>query len=352
MPGILIEARLQQFLGSTICEQYLCKERMQEAGDKSHPPVYQQAMNQSRTLGYAYAASGAALFSTKAIFIKLAYMEQANAALMLALRMAISLPFFVGVGLYAIYQLRRAGKPLPSNAMFVRASLIGFIGYYISSQLDFAGLIYITAQLERLVLFTYPIFVMFLGWMFFGARITATSILAALITYAGLVVVFMSALPTGGMNTIIGTILVLGCAITFAIYQLLAKNIISAMGSALFTSIALSASGIACIVHYIVVSRGFDFSSSPRFFWLSAGTAVFATVIPSFLVNAGLSRITPQSTSMISTISPLITIALAVWILAEPFTLADAIGSLMVIAGIGLYAWADSRKSSAIEVPA
>ena len=158
------------------------------------------------------------------------------------------------------------------------------------------------------------------------------------------VVVFLSALPTGGTSTIIGTALVLGCALTFAAYQLFAKKIISAMGSMLFTSIALASSGIACIAHYIVVSRSFDFSSSPRFFWLSAGTAIFATVIPSFLVNAGLSRTTPQTTSMIATISPLVTIALAVWILGEPFTLADAIGAAMVIAGVALYAWSDSRK--------
>jgi drug/metabolite transporter (DMT)-like permease len=309
-------------------------------------------MNQHRLVGYFYAASGAALFSTKAIFIKLAYMEQANSALMLALRMAISMPFFIAVGIYAVWKLRREGKPLPSLEMFIRAILVGCVGYYISSQLDFAGLIFISAQLERLVLFTYPIFVMFLGWMFFKARITRFSVLAAAITYAGLVVVFLSALPTGGRNTIIGTVLVLGCAITFAAYQLFAKKIISSMGSMLFTSIALSASGIACIVHYIVVSRSFDFSSSSHFFWLSAGTAIFATVIPSFLVNAGLSRTTPQTTSMIATISPLITIALAVWILGEPFTYADAIGSAMVIAGIGLYAWADTRKAVAPELAA
>ena len=102
-------------------------------------------------------------------------MEQANAALMLALRMAISLPFFLGVGFYAVLKLRRDGKPLPSMAMFTRATLVGFVGYYVSSQLDFAGLIYISAQLERLVLFTYPIFVMILGWMFFKARITKFS---------------------------------------------------------------------------------------------------------------------------------------------------------------------------------
>jgi drug/metabolite transporter (DMT)-like permease len=301
-------------------------------------------MERHRVLkGYLYAGAGAALFSTKAIFIKLAYMEEANAALMLALRMAMALPFFVAVGLYAVYRLRQNGRVLPGWGMTIRALFTGFIGYYISSLLDFEGLVYITAQLERLVLFTYPIFVMFLGWLFFGARLTWLSIVAAAITYAGLVVVFLTDLPTGGMAIVIGTSLVLGCALTFAIYQLLAKNFITAMGSALFTSIALSGSAFACIAHYIVTSWSFDFSSSPRFFWLAAGTAFFATVVPSFLVNAGLSRISPQSTSIIATISPLITISLAVWILGEPFTLADAIGSAMVIAGVGIYALTDVK---------
>jgi drug/metabolite transporter (DMT)-like permease len=301
-------------------------------------------MERHRVLkGYLYAGAGAALFSTKAIFIKLAYMEEANAALMLALRMAMALPFFVAVGLYAVYRLRQNGRALPGWGMTIRALFTGFIGYYVSSLLDFEGLVYITAQLERLVLFTYPIFVMFLGWLFFGARLTWLSIVAATITYAGLVVVFLTDLPTGGMATVIGTTLVLGCALTFAIYQLLAKNFITAMGSALFTSIALSGSAFACIAHYIVTSWSFDFSSSPRFFWLAAGTAFFATVVPSFLVNEGLSRISPQSTSMIATISPLITIALAVWNLGEPFTLADAIGSAMVIAGVGIYALTDVK---------
>lgn len=295
--------------------------------------------------GYVYAGAGAALFSTKAIFIKLAYMEEANAALLLALRMAMSLPFFVAVGIYAVYHLRRNGAALPSWGLTCRALLTGIIGYYISSLLDFEGLVYITAQLERLVLFTYPIFVMFLGCMFFGAKLRGLGVLAAAITYAGLVVVFLTDLPTGGMATVIGTVLVLGCAVTFAIYQLLAKNFITAMGSTLFTSIALSGSAFACIAHYIITSQSFDFSSSPKFFWLAAGTAFFATVVPSFLVNAGLSRISPQSTSMIATISPLITISLAVWILGEPFTLADAIGSIMVIAGVALYAMTDRKPA-------
>ena len=302
-------------------------------------------MNQSRLLGFIFAAAGAALFSTKAIFIKLAYMDQVNPALMLALRNLVALPFFLGVGIYTVYQLRREGKALPSLKLTAQALATGFIGYYVSSLLDFEGLTYITAQLERLVLFTYPIFVMFLGWMFFKARITWMSVLAAAITYAGLCVVFLSALPTGGKDVIIGTVLVLGCAITFALYQLLAKGFITVMGSALFTSIALTGSAVACIVHYVIISQSFDFSSSPRFFWLAAGTAIFATVMPSFLVNAGLARISPQSTSMIATISPLITISLAVWILGEQFTIADAIGAAMVIAGVMLFALTDKKPA-------
>jgi drug/metabolite transporter (DMT)-like permease len=310
-------------------------------------------MEPYRTLkGYIYAATGAALFSTKAIFIKLAYREEVNASLMLALRMMTALPFFLCVGLYVVYQMKRRGEAMPDTPLVFRALLTGFLGYYLSALLDFEGLVYITAQLERLVLFTYPVFVMFLGWLFFGAKLTRWGLVAAAISYAGLLLVFANDLPQGGRDTIIGTVLVLGCAVTFAFYQLLAKKFITALGSLLFTSIALTASGIACITHHIIVSQSFDFSASPRFFAMAAGAGFFATVLPSFLVNAGLSRISPQSTSMISTISPIITISLAVAILGEEFTFIDATGAALVILGIGVYAWTDSRRAKSVEVPA
>jgi drug/metabolite transporter (DMT)-like permease len=291
--------------------------------------------------GYLYAGAGAALFSTKAIFIKLAYREEVNAALMLALRMAFSLPVFVCVGLYAVSRLRAENKPLPERNLWLRAMLVGFVGYYLSSLLDFEGLVYITAQLERLVLFTYPIFVMFLGALFFGQRLRRLGLLAAAITYAGLVVVFLADLPEGGSDVMIGTALVLGCAVTFALYQLLAKSIITAMGSLLFTAVAMSSSAVACLLHYVVVSQSVDFSATPAFLGYAAATALFATVLPSFFVNAGLARISAQSTSMIATVSPVLTIGLAVAILGETFTVADAIGSVMVIAGVTFYALTD-----------
>ena len=173
------------------------------------------------------------------------------------------------------------------------------------------------------------------------------NVVASAITYAGLMLVFLKALPEGGSNVVIGTALVLACALTFALYQLLAKRYIAILGSALFTAIALSSSAIACIIHYIVVSRSFDFYASHRFVGLAAGTAIVATVIPSFLVNAGLSRVSAQATAMIATISPLITIGLAVWILGEPFTWVDAVGSALVIAGISLFAVTERRPERA-----
>jgi drug/metabolite transporter (DMT)-like permease len=294
-------------------------------------------------LGYTFTALGAALFSSKAIFIKLAYLEKPDAALMLAMRMMMSLPFFLAIGLSALYLHRRAGRPNPGWRLVALASLNGFIGYYVAAYLDFAGLIFITAQLERLVLFTYPVFVMLLGWLFFRGRITLHGLIGAAITYAGLALIFSNGVSVNGWNTVLGTLLVLGAALTFALYQLLAKNLISTLGSTLFTAIAMSAAGIASLFHYGLISRGHGPAISWHYVMLVAGCALFATVLPAFLINAGLGRITPQASSMISTISPLFTILLAVIFLGEAFVFADAIGTAMIVSGIGFYAWSDAK---------
>lgn len=301
-----------------------------------------------KTLGYLFAALGAALFSTKAIFIKLAYADQADAALMLAYRMIFAFPFYAAIGVWAWMQRRARGEPPPTARDVGLAAITGLMGYYVASEFDFAGLQYISAQLERLVLFTYPLFVMFIGWAFYGAPLTATGLLAAAITYAGLAVVFALDLPEGGRATVIGTLLVLGAAISFALHQIWARRFMAPLGSALFTSIALAAASVACVLHQAIAGSG-DFSATPRFLWLTLGCAIVATVLPTFLINAGLARITSEAVSMISTVSPVVTIALAVAILDEPFTLADAIGSTMVLAGVGLYAWGDARRSQPTE---
>jgi len=305
---------------------------------------------QARTTGYLFAAAGAALFSTKAIFIKLAYQEQVDAALLLAYRMAFSLPFFVIVGVWAYRAKRASGEPRPGARFAAAAMATGFVGYYLSALFDFSGLQYISAQLERLVLFTYPLFVMFIGVLFMGERLTRHGLAEAAVTYAGLAIVLGLDLPEGGRNTLIGVSLVLAAALCFATYQVLAKRYISLLGPALFTSLSLSAAAVMCIVHQAVISGG-NFAASPRFIWLSAGCAIAATVLPSFLINAGLARISSAAVAMISTLSPVVTIGLAVAILGESFTLADAIGSTLVLAGVGIYTWGDSRSRGSAAKP-
>lgn len=296
----------------------------------------------SKWWGYALAAIGAALFSTKAIFIKLAYRDEVNATLLVAWRMIFSTPIFIAIGLLAWHFQRKQGAALPSTRNIGGAAIIGALGYGLSAYLDFKGLEFISAQLERLVLFTYPLFIMFLGSLFFGQKITRHGILACVVTYLGLAVVVGLDLPSGGMNTAIGTALVLGCAVTFALNQLYAKKLITILGSVFYTTISMLAGGVAAVMIH-AVSDG-DFGASTYFLWMAFGCAIFATVLPIFCINAGLARTSAQTVAMISTISPLVTIILAVVILDEPFTLADAIGSSLVLLGVGYYTFADMRQ--------
>ncbi len=299
-----------------------------------------------KMLGYVLTALGATLFSTKAIFIKLAFREEVNATLMLAWRMIFSTPFFVVIGLWALQSRRSQGAAMPDRRTLLMAALTGMIGYGLSSYLDFKGLEFISAQLERLVLFTYPLFVMLFGAAYFGQSLTRYGIIACVITYLGLAIVFGIDLPEGGLNTVIGTALVLGCAMTFAVNQLMAKGLIKVMGSIYFTTVSMLAGGFSAVLVHALIDG--NFGASPHFLWLSLGCAIFATVLPIFCINGGLARISAQAVAMISTLSPIVTIALAVWILGEPFTVADALGSALVLAGVGYYTWADSRKNAAV----
>lgn len=298
----------------------------------------------SLIIGYILVAIGSALFSSKAIFIKLAYMERYDALLILAWRMAFSLPVFLVIGAAELMKRNRQGKPLPPRGSMIGAVLVGLVGYYLAMVLDFTGLLYVTAQLERLALFTYPIFLIFIGWAFFGMTLTRWSVAAAVLSYLGLAFVFATDFSVGGSNVTLGTALVLGSAVSFAVYQLLAKRYIGEMGATLFTSIPLSAAAITTLAHVFIVRGGLDTSMSPHYFALAAATGILATVVPSFFVNAGMAKIGAASTAMISNVSPLLTIYFAVVLLGEHFTWSHAVGTALVVGGVGLNTWRDLRK--------
>ena len=297
-----------------------------------------------KLLGFGLVFTGTALFASKAIFIKLAYADNPDSLLMLVWRMIFSMPLFIATGAFALRFRGGARKLAANRRLAVKACLAGLVGYYLAMALDFESLVHVSAQLERLALFTYPIFLFILGAAFFGEKLTLGHAVSALLTYTGLAFVFIDDWSVSSGNVVLGTALAIGAAISFAVYQLMAKPIITAIGSLLFTSIALTSASIASLAHFIVV-RGLNFDATPRFLALAAATAVIATVIPSYFVNAGMGRIGASSTAMISTLSPLVTIVFAVLLLGERFGLTDAAGTLLILIGVGYHSWRELRAA-------
>lgn len=293
--------------------------------------------------GYGYAMLGAVLFATKGIFIKFAYAEGVDTETLMALRMGISLPFFTGIALW-IWLRRPAQRPSPH--LLAGGALVGVLGYYVSSWLDFKGLAYISAQLDRLILFTYPFFTILFAALLFRQKLRVSALAGAAVSYAGLVLVMAGGSSSNGGHgdVVTGGLFVLAAAFTFGLYQVLAREFIVRMGSDFYTGLAMSAAATAAFIHF--GASGHDLHSlavSPTALGISTGLALFATVLPAFAMAAGLARIGAQGTAIIGTLSPLATTVLAVSLLGEPFGLVDALGTLLVVGGVGIYTLVDSR---------
>ncbi len=290
----------------------------------------------SRVLGYVLGALGAAFFATKGIVIKLALAQGVDAVTTLTWRMIIAVPIFVAVGWFG-YRERRLRDPdfrlKPANV--IKAGGVGIIGYYIASYLDFIGLEYISAQFDRLILLTGPFFVMAIGAIWFHRRITPVMIGAALVSYLGLILIFAHDLSLVGEDVIVGTAFVLGAAIAYAFYQTLAKPLIDEMSSRLFTSIAMSAAGLMVVLHFLATHAGFGaLVVTPEAMWLMLAIGTVSTVLPAYMIAAAIGRIGPAPTAVMGNVSPLVTIALAITILGEPFSLWHALGSALVLGGV------------------
>ncbi len=288
--------------------------------------------NKNLLIGFFLAIFGTLLFSLKSIFIKFLYQQGLDANAVLALRMTLALPIYLMI---LLWLLRYETKPSPLNFPIIRAIfLLGFLGYYLASLLDLMGLELISAQLERLSLFTYPFMVAVIGYFLFNEGLTRRLVLALIITYSGLFVVMGQELQLTGNNVVQGVCLVLASALSFAFYVLLSRSFIKQLGSRLFTSIAMIASSIFGVLHGIIL---IDFSqliiTNTAWLWLSM-LVVFSTVIPSFMMTEAIHRIGPAQTGVVGMLGPIFTIGLAVYLLGEPFTLIIAIGVLLVIVGV------------------
>jgi drug/metabolite transporter (DMT)-like permease len=309
--------------------------------DEVYAPPVAATPKHTAIWGYLAAGSGAALFSTKAIFVKLAYAEGVDAGTFLAIRMVFAAPIFALVGWWA---WRRRAAMIAPRVLWATLG-VGALGYYGASWLDFWGLEYISANLERVILLTYPMFVIFLGALFFKTPIRAHALGAAVLSYLGLAVLltFGHEAQNKSENLAFGASLVLLSGVAYALYQLFAKDLISELGGALFTALAMLSAGGAVLLHFALTHPLDALAAGPKVLSLGLMVAFFSTVLPSFLISLGIKHAGSQATAIIGTISPLITIVLAVAVLRESFGWTDAIGSALVVGPVAFFTYWDMR---------
>ena len=292
-------------------------------------------LEQSHVLyGFALAFLGTALFSLKSIFIKLAYAQGLNADSVLMLRMAIALPIYLAIIVYLCRTRPKAKNAIKQNFLFI--VFLGFIGYFLASWLDLKGLETLSASLERLTLFTYPILVAVLGAVFFKTPLVRRMIVTLLLTYSGLWIVFSQELAESAGDTTRGVVFVFFSALSYSFYVLFSKKVIHAVGSLWFTALAMSVSSIFVLLYYGLSSDFYSLTISYQaWLWVTL-LALISTVIPSFMISEAVAKIGAAQTGIVGTLGPIITILLAILVLNEPFSIYHAIGITLVITGVML----------------
>ena len=294
--------------------------------------------------GFLITFLGAILFSTKAILVKKAFFStRVDAVTLLTLRMAFSLPFFV---LAAFFISRNSSTANLSRKQWGLTFIIGIFGYYLSSLFDFIGLQYISAGLERLILFLYPTFAVLINRFFFRQTIFKNQWLALLLTYLGIGIAFIGEvrLEAGNSSFWWGSFCVAICSVTYAIYLAGSGKIIPHIGSNRFTAYAMLSATIGVFLHYVVTKGSVSFMPDSSILPYGILLAIFATVIPSFLLAQGMKRIGSNNAAIISSIGPVSTILQAHFILGEAIFFEQLIGTLLVICGILLLSWKPAKK--------
>lgn len=297
-----------------------------------------------RVAGFALSAAGAMLFAIKGVLIKLIYRYGIDTTSLLAMRMVLAVPVFALVGANRWRQLERVARPDARTVGL--AMLVGIVGYYVSSWLDFQGLQTLDAQIERLILFTYPFLVILFGRLLLGHPLRTHAVVGAGLSYVGLFVMFAGEPTRLGRAALIGGLLVAAAAVCFALYQLFAREMILRCGATLFTAIAMTAAGMMALLGFFVTHPASALIPPSSAWALIVALAAFSTIVPAFLMSAGTARIGAQGTAIVSTISPVVTIGLAIAVLGEPFGWPEAVGTICVLGGVGLFSLIESRPRS------
>ena len=246
--------------------------------------------------------------------------------------MMVALPVYLTIGIFLL-STGRVDRSTLTPATITQIILIGALGYFLASYLDFEALNYISVQYGRLLLFTYPFFTIFLGAMFFGDKFNPKILLPLTVSYLGIATLFAWNLQVDPAGIVQGTLLVLGAALAFALYQLLAKRRINLIGSLMFTCIGMSSAAVVAIGHAGLRGELVASAFNQQVIVNGIALGLIATVLPSFMLNEAIGRVGPRVTSTMGTLGPIVTIVLAIALLGEPFTLYHAIGTALVISG-------------------
>ena len=288
-------------------------------------------MTQGVGSGLLLAGAGAIAFSGKAIIVKLAYRYGVDAVTLIMYRMLLAMPLFIALAWWA-----GRGRPALTGRDWRVVFGLGVSGYYLASFFDFLGLQYISASLERLILYLNPTFVLMLSWVLFRRRVTALQGLALVVSYGGVLLVFGQELSLEGADTVLGAALVLASALCYAIYMVYSGEEVRRLGSLRLTGLATSVACVLCIAQFLIL-RPLDAALvAPEVIWLSVLNATLCTFAPVVMVMMAIERVGATMTAQTGMIGPMSTIAMGALILGEPFTPWVAAGTALVLVGVWL----------------
>lgn len=282
--------------------------------------------------GVLLAGGGAIAFSCKAVIVKVAYRYGVDAVTAIMYRMLFALPLFLALSWWS-----GRGKPPLTGRDWRALILLGCCGYYLASTLDFVGLQYISASLERLILYLNPTIVLLAGMLLFKTKISRRQSLALGVSYVGVLLVFGHDVQAGA-NVALGSALVFGSAVSYALYLVFCGELVRRLGALRVTGMSTTIACVLCIGQFFVLEPVAAMVVAPEVLWLSALNATLCTFIPVLMTMIALERIGAGITAQVGMIGPMSTIALSVIILGEPFNAWIAAGTALVLAGVWLLA--------------
>jgi drug/metabolite transporter (DMT)-like permease len=287
----------------------------------------------ARRAGLALAIFGAVAFSGKAIIVKLAYRHGVDAVTLIMYRMLFALPLFAALAWWG----SRGRAPLTRGDWLAVLGL-GFCGYYLASFLDFLGLQYVSASLERLILYLNPTLVLLLGALLFGQRANSRQLGAMAVSYAGIALVFGHELQATGAHVALGAALVFGSAVSYALYLVASGRVVQRIGSVRLTGAASVVACGLCIAQFLLVRPLSAAAVAEPVLWLSLLNAVLCTFVPILAVMMAIERVGPAMAAQAGMVGPLSTVALGVMLLGEPLNGWIFAGTAAVLAGVWLLA--------------